>query len=156
MRTLLICMAALILLAPMAFAETASVNGAFTIVLPDDMKGAEITDEDKADGLLLNMQSETMRAVAYLYEPDPTYTPTLDEMYENYLADQQEGFYTNVAIEDVHGIHMIVYDIDESTVGAITIVEGGYTYEFIMICEADSAHDAAKAAIESIAAVAAS
>ena len=153
MRILLICLTVMILLAPTAFAETLSVNGAFTIALPDDMKSAEMTDEDKAAGLLLNMQSDSMRAVAYLYEPDPAYTPTLDEMYENYLADQQEGFYANVAIEDVHGIRMIVYDIDENTVGAITIAEGGYTYEFIMICEVDSVRDAAKAAIESIAAV---
>jgi hypothetical protein len=46
---------------------------------------------------------------------------------------------------------MIVYDIDEGTVGAITIAADGKTYEFILICEQDSAREAAKAAVESIA-----
>lgn len=155
MRTKFLCLALLILLATPAFAETLNVNGAFTITLPDDMKAAEMSDENVADGLLLNMQSDSMRAVAYVYEPDPTYTPTLDEMFENYLADQQDGFYTNVAIEDIHGTRMIVYGIDENTIGAITVVSGGYTYEFIMMCDLDSAHEAAKAAIESITAAAA-
>jgi hypothetical protein len=154
MRTILLCLIALILFVSPAFAQTASVDSAFTITLPDDMKAAEITDEDRADGLLLDMQNDSMRAVAYVYEPDPAYTPTLDEMYQNYLADQQEGFYTNVAIEDVNGTRMIVYDIDAGTVGALAVTQNGYTYEFIMICKADDAQDAAKAAIESIKAVA--
>ncbi len=150
MRKILLCLAVLALIAVPALAQTASVDGAFTITLPDELKPVEMTEEDKADGLRLDMENDALRAVAYIYEPDPTYTSTLDETYENYLADQQEGFYANVAIKDINGTRMIVYNIDDDTSGAITITSSGYTYEFIMICEQESARDAAKAAIESI------
>ncbi len=150
MRKILLSLMILALISSPALAQTASVDNAYTITLPDDLKAVEMTEEDKADGLRLDMENDALRAVAYIYEPDPTYAPTLDEMYENYLADQQEGFYANVAIEDVNGGRMIVYNIDEDTVGAITIAANGYTYEFIMICEQESAREAAKAAIESI------
>jgi hypothetical protein len=150
---MLVLLTVIILFTLPAFAQSSDVNGAFSITLPDDMKSAEISDEDKAGGLLLNMQSDSMQAVAYIYEPEPN-ERTLDEMYQEYLAEQQEGFFANVAIEDIHGTRMIVYG-DEGRIGAITVAAGGYAYEFIMILAADSARDAAKAAIESIAAVAA-
>ncbi len=153
MRKLLLCFMAFMLVATGALAQTADVAGAYAITLPDDLKAVELTEENTADGLVLDMESDALHAVAYLYEPDPTYTQTLDEMYENYLADQQEGFYTNVAIEVIGGERMIVYDIDAGTMGAIIIAADGKTYEFIMICEQDSAQDAAKAAIESITAL---
>ncbi len=151
MRKLLLCFVAFMLVATGALAQTADIVGAYSITLPDDLKAVELTEENMADGPVMDMESDALHAVAYVYEPDPTYTQTLDEMYENYLADQQEGFYSNVAIEEIGGERMIVYDIDEGTVGAITIAADGKTYEFILICEQDSAREAAKAAVESIA-----
>lgn len=149
MRKMLICLILMALVASPAMAQTLSVD-AYSITLPDDLQAVEISDEDKADGLLLDMAGETLQAVAYVYEPDPTYTRTLDEVYDNYLAEQQEGYYTSVAIDEFSGVRMIVYATEEGTVGAYTMKEDGRAYEFIMICSQDSALDAAKAAIESI------
>lgn len=150
MRKMLLCLVLMCLVAVPALAQTADVDGKFTVTLPDDMQAVALTDEDKADGLMVEMANDALRFVSYFYEPDPTYTPTLDEMNENYLADQQEGFYESVAIEELGGVRMIVYDTGEGTIGAITILEDGNTYEFIAICEDDSALEAAKAVIESI------
>jgi hypothetical protein len=150
MKKMLLCLVLMCLIAVPALAQTVNVDGKFTVTLPDDMKAVEVTDEDKEDGLLLEMESDALRFVAYYYEPDPSYIPTLDEMNENYLADQQEGFYTSVAIEELGGTRMIVYDTGEGTIGAITILEDGKTYEFIAICEDDGAAESAKAIIESL------
>ena len=99
---------------------------------------------------VLTMESDALRVVAYVYEPDPTYAHTLDEVYDNYLAEQQEGYYTSVAIDTINDVRMIVYATEEGTIGAYIMKDDGRAYEFIMICTADSALDAAKAAIESI------
>jgi hypothetical protein len=96
------------------------------------------------------MEGETLEAVAYVYEPDPSYARTLDEVYDNYLAEQQEGYYTSVAIDEFNGVRMIVYATEEGTVGAYTMKDDGRAFEFIMIAKQDSALDAAKSAIESI------
>ena len=149
MRKLFICLILMVLVASPAMAQTLSVD-TYAITLPDDLQAMEITDEDKADGLLMDMTGETLEAVAYVYEPDPTYAHTLDEVYDNYLAEQQEGYYTSVAIDTINDMRMIVYATEEGTVGAYTMKDDGRAYEFIMICTADSALDAAKAAIESI------
>jgi methyl-accepting chemotaxis protein len=75
---------------------------------------------------------------------------TLDEVYEEYIAYQQEGFFSSVAIDEINGERMIVYTTEQGTVGAYTMKADGRAFEFIMICSQDSALDAAKAAIESI------
>jgi len=150
MRTMLICLILVGLIAAPAMAQTLGVSDAFTIALPDDLQAVETSEEDKASGLLLDMEGETLEAVAYVYEPEPSYTRTLDEVYDNYLAEQQEGYYASVAIDEMNGVRMIVYTTEEGTVGAYTMTEDGRAYEFIMICKKESALDAAKAAIESI------
>jgi hypothetical protein len=137
------------LVASPALAQTLNVDS-YTITLPDDLQAAETNEEDKADGLLLDMEGETLEAVAYVYEPDPSYARTLDEVYDNYLAEQQEGYYTSVAIDEFNGVRMIVYATEEGTVGAYTMKDDGRAFEFIMIAKQDSALDAAKSAIESI------
>jgi len=149
MRKLFICLILMALVASPAMAQTLSVDS-YAITLPDDLKAVEMNAEDKADGLLLDMVGETLEAVAYVYEPDPTYARTLDEVYDNYLAEQQEGYYSSVAIDTINDVRMIVYATEEGTIGAYTMKEDGRAYEFIMICHQDSALDAAKAAIESI------
>jgi len=149
-KKMLLCLVLMCLVAVPALAQAADVDGKFTVTLPDDMQAVEVTDEDREDGLLLEMENNVLRFVAYYYEPDPSYIPTLDEMSENYLADQQEGFYTSVAIEELGGTRMIVYDTGEGTLGALTILEDGKTYEFIAICEDDGAIDNAKAIIASL------
>ncbi len=150
MRKIFLCLVLLLAVALPALAQTVDVDGVFSITLPDDMEAVELTAEDRGDGLVLEMQSDVMRIVTYYYEPDPTYTPTLDEMNENFLADEQDGFYTGVAIEEIGGVRMIVYDTGAGTLGAMTILEDGGSYEFISICEDEDNVDAAKAAIRSI------
>lgn len=150
MKKMLLSLVLLCSIALPALAQTADVDGKFTATLPDGMNAVELTAEDKEDGLLIEMANDVLRFVAYYYEPDPSYIPTLDEMNENYLADQQEGFYASVAIEELGGTRMIVYDTGEGTLGAITILEDGTTYEFIAICEDENALENAKAVIESL------
>lgn len=150
MRKMLICLILMAMAATPAMAQTLGVGGVFTITLPDDLQAVKISEEEKANGLLLDMEGETLEAVAYVYEPDPSYVRTLDEVYDNYLAEQQEGYYASVAIDEINGVRMIVYSTEEGTVGAYTMTEDGRAYEFIMIAKQDSALDAAKAAIESI------
>lgn len=149
MRKMLVCLILTALLATPALAQTLSVGG-YAITLPDDLQAVEMSEEDKASGLLLDMEGQTLQAVAYVYEPDPSYARTLDEVYDNYLAEQQEGYYASVAIDENDGVRMIVYTTEEGTVGAYMLAEDGRAYEFIMIAKQDGALDAAKAAINSI------
>lgn len=150
MRKILVCLAALLVVALPALAQTQDVDGAFSLTLPDDLKAVELAEDDKADGLLMEMEGDGLRVVAYIYEPDPSYDRTVDDMYQEYLADQEEGFYTGVALEEIGGARMLVYDTGAGTLGAITIARNGSTYEFIAICEDDSRLSQAKAIIESI------
>lgn len=152
MRKVLVCLAfaALLMSALPALAQTVNVDGAYAITLPDDMKAVDLTQDEKADGLMADMKSDAMQAVVYEYDPDPSYAYTIDDMYQDYLADQQDGLYASVAIEQIDGARMLVYDDGNGRIGAKAIAKNGKTYEFIMICLEDSARDAAKAAIESI------
>lgn len=153
MRKLFLCLllAALFVLPALpALAQAANVDGAYNITLPDDLKAAELTQEDQTDGLRLDMSNDALRAIAYVYDPDPTYQYTIDDLYNEYLADQQDGLYASVAIEEINGERMLVYDDGNGRIGAKVIAKSGKTYEFIMICQQDSAREAAKAAIESI------
>ena len=152
MRKVLVCLAlaALLMSALPALAQTVNVDSAYAITLPDDMKAADLTPDEKVDGLMADMKSDALQAVVYEYDPDPSYAYTIDDMYQDYLADQQEGLFASVAIEEINGEKMLVYDGGDGTIGAKAIAKNGKTYEFIMICLEDSARDAAKAAIESI------
>ena len=149
MRKLFVCLILMALIVSPAMAQTLNVDS-YTITLPDDLQPGEMNEEDKADGLLMDMVGETLEAVAYVYEPDPTYTRTLDEVYDNYLAEQQEGYYSSVAIDEINGVRMIVYTTEEGTIGSYIMKDDGRAFEFIMIAKEDSALDAAKTAIESI------
>lgn len=149
MRKLFVCLILMALIVSPAMAQTLNVDS-YTITLPDDLQPGEMNEEDKADGLLMDMVGETLEAVAYVYEPDPTYTRTLDEVYDNYLAEQQEGYYSSVAIDEINGVRMIVYTTEEGTIGSYIMKDDGRALEFIMIAKEDSALDAAKTAIESI------
>jgi hypothetical protein len=58
------------LVATGALAQTADIVGAYSITLPDDLKAVELTEENMADGLVMDMESDALHAVAYVYEPD--------------------------------------------------------------------------------------
>jgi len=150
MRKAFLCLILIILMAAPALAQTVSVDGAYTLALPDDLKAAELTEEELASGLRLDMSNDALRAVVYEYDPDPNYPYTVDDMYDEYLGNQEEGLLASAAIEEIGGERMLVYDSGDGTIGAKTVAKDGKTYEFLMICQKDSARDAAKAAIESI------
>ena len=65
-----------------ALAQTVSVDSAYVITLPDDMKAAEVTGDEKADGLMADMKNDALQAVVYEYDPDPSYSYTIDDMYQ--------------------------------------------------------------------------
>jgi hypothetical protein len=149
-KTALWLIVALMIVALPALAQTADVDGVIRIAVPDDMTALEPTESDVQDGILIEAENLSMRLIVYAYGADDSFVQTLDELFESYLADQQEGFYANVAIKEIGGVRLIAYDIDEGTLGAITLHENGKTYEFILICEDDSGLDAARAVIDSI------
>lgn len=144
-KALVFVLALLLTLSAPAMAQVCEIDEKYQIDLPDELEPLEISAEDAAEGLLLDMYSPGLNLVVTM---EPNDGSTLDE-WLGFYQDQDDEFISEATLGE-GAQRYIIYRIDLATFGAMALDEEDVIYDFRFLYEDATEMSEAQAVMDTL------